>query len=390
MFAAAESLRVGMLVGSTIQSHGVMEVVKSLAHALERRGNVTVEVFSLEQDSDEKLDLGSIPIHVAPVVGPRGFNFAPDLVNMLMERDLDCVHVHGMWNYLSVAARKWHQMVQRPYIVSPHGMLDRWALHGAGMRQRVTRLLFEDAHFRSAAAVHALSPAEHRIIRAAGYDTPANVIPNGVEPAQMDGPAAPWLEDLGPDARILLFLGRIMPNKGLANLIRAWKLASPPEKETGWHLVLAGTSEGDHVNELKALAEDLGVTGAVHFVGPAFKEQRSAAYRSADAFILPSVSETLPMTALEAFAFELPSLLTPQCNLPEAYARGAAIRIDPEADSIAAGLRKLFAMDPMERARMGRAAYDLADARFDWDLAAARFETLYTAVMAQARVETPV
>ena len=385
MYAAAEPLRVGMLVGSTIQSHGVIEIVRSLASALEKRGNIAVEIFSLEHEDGESVDLGAIPIHVAPTLGPRSFRFAPDLVNMMHQRNLDCVHVHGMWNYLSVAARRWHQMARRPYIVSPHGMIDRWALANTTIRKRVVRMLFEDAHIRDAAVVHAVSATEHESVRLAGYATPTDVIPNGVEPAEMAGPAAPWLEALGPDARVLLFLGKITPSRGLASLLRAWYLAGDAEGGEGWHLVIVGPSSPDHLAELRALTTELGIAQTVHFVGPAFGSDRGAAYRSADAFVLPSLSETLPMTALEAFAFELPSLLTPQCNIPEAFARGAAIRVEPNEESLAKGLARLFAMTPMDRSRMGRAAYDLADSRYDWDLAASRFESLYATVLAQSR-----
>lgn len=374
-----------MLVGSTIQSHGVIEVVRSLAVALQKRGNVSAEIFSLEHEAEQSLDLGPIPVHVAPTLGPRSFRFAPDMVSMMLERRLDCVHVHGMWNYLSVAAQRWHQTTERPYIVSPHGMLNGWALADAPLRKRVARMLFEDAHIRNAAAVHAESRTERVALREAGYDTQTDVIPNGVEPAQMAGPAAPWLDGLGPDARVLLFLGRITPSKGLLNLLRAWNVAIRGESGKDWHLLVAGPGDGNHLAELQTMVEDYGLADSVHFVGPAFGPERAAAYRSADAFILPSVAETLPMTALEAFAFQLPCLLTPQCNIPEAYACSAAIRVDPTEESLTAGLTRLFTMSPFERARMGKAAYDLADSRYDWDLAAARFETLYSTVLAQSR-----
>jgi len=387
MSAAMGPLRVGMLMGSAIQTCGIVEVVKSLSCALERRGNVTVEVFTLEQPEGDMPDLGQTPVHCAPVIGPRGFSFAPDLVSMMQARALDCVHVHGLWNYLSFAARRWHQLARRPYIVSPHGMLDRLADPGAGMRERVARLLFEDAPIRNAAALHVASPAEQRSVAAAGYALPARVIPPGVEPGAQDGPPAPWLEPLGPDARVLLFVGKLVPSRGLSTLLRAWHRVAGSEQGAGWHLVIVGALEGEHAMALQAEAQVLELGSSVHFVGQAMGAERAAAYRSADAFVLPSAGELLPVNALKAFAYELPSLLTPQCSLPEAFAGGAAIRIEPEEAAIAEGLLRLFAMTPQERSRMGRAAFDLADERFDWDLAAARFEALYLAVLAQARAQ---
>jgi poly(glycerol-phosphate) alpha-glucosyltransferase len=79
------------------------------------------------------------------------------------------------------------------------------------------------------------------------------------------------------------------------------------------------------------------------FTGPAFGEQKDQLLRAASAFILPSFSEGLPMSVLEAWAYGLPVLMTDHCNLPEGFANNAAIRIGTDVESIAAGLRTLFA-----------------------------------------------
>jgi poly(glycerol-phosphate) alpha-glucosyltransferase len=128
-------LRVGMLAGSaTTAFGGVSQAMQSLSRALAARHNVDVEVFSLARDAGDVLDFGAIPVHVAPVVGPRSFGYAPELLTMLRRRDLDCLHVHGVWMYLSVAARRWHAITGRPYIVSPHGMLDEWAMQSRSLK----------------------------------------------------------------------------------------------------------------------------------------------------------------------------------------------------------------------------------------------------------------
>ena len=65
----------------------------------------------------------------------------------------------------------------------------------------------------------------------------------------------------------------------------------------------------------------------MHFPGPQFGTAKAAAYRRADAFVLPSLSEGLPMAILEAWAHEKPVLMTDACNLPEGFAARAAIRL---------------------------------------------------------------
>ena len=68
---------------------------------------------------------------------------------------------------------------------------------------------------------------------------------------------------------------------------------------------------------------------SVVFLGPQFGAEKSECYRACDAFILPSLSEGLPMTVLEAWSYAKPVLMTAECNLPEGFAAGAAVRIGP-------------------------------------------------------------
>jgi glycosyltransferase involved in cell wall biosynthesis len=73
--------------------------------------------------------------------------------------------------------------------------------------------------------------------------------------------------------------------------------------------------------------QELAAGPSVVFVGAQFGAEKNACYRACDAFILPSLSEGLPMAVLEAWAHAKPVLMTPECNLPEGFATGAALQI---------------------------------------------------------------
>jgi poly(glycerol-phosphate) alpha-glucosyltransferase len=81
---------------------------------------------------------------------------------------------------------------------------------------------------------------------------------------------------------------------------------------------------------------------SVLFLGPAFGQEKDQLLRSASAFILPSFSEGLPMSVLEAWSYRLPVLMTEHCNIPEGFANNAALRIGTDTESIAEGMRHLF------------------------------------------------
>jgi poly(glycerol-phosphate) alpha-glucosyltransferase len=70
---------------------------------------------------------------------------------------------------------------------------------------------------------------------------------------------------------------------------------------------------------------------------------------------------------LEAWANAKPVLMTPECNLPEGFQAGAALKIEPNETSLAAGLQNLFAMSDAERAAMGNRARALVESRFTWE-----------------------
>jgi poly(glycerol-phosphate) alpha-glucosyltransferase len=119
----------------------------------------------------------------------------------------------------------------------------------------------------------------------------------------------------------------------------------------------------------------------VHFLGPQFGAARAAAYRNAQAFILPSFSEGLPMAVLEAWAHRLPVLMTRQCHLPEGFAAHAAMPLEPSPDSIAIGLENLFRAAAKDREEMGRRGRELVTARFSWSRVAASLHEVYRWVL---------
>jgi glycosyltransferase involved in cell wall biosynthesis len=346
---------------------GVFTSVQRLAQVVAEKNEV--HVFGLEDPvAADDLPTWS-PLHAAafPVHGPRAFGYSPALSRALREAPLEIVHSHGLWMYPSIAAR--HS--GKPCIISPHGMLDPWALALSRWKKKLAAAAFQDAHLREAACLHALCQSEADSIRAYGLRHPICVIPNGIDlPSPGDEPAS-FENEIPPDGKVLLYLGRLHPKKGLPNLIRAW-----PAIGDSWHLVIAGWDQGGHQDELKHLANEMR-TSRVHFAGPQFGTAKAAAYRRADAFILPSLSEGLPMVILEAWAHGKPVLMTSECNLPEGFAARAAIQIEPDPDGITRGLRELTALSSLDRSEMGARGRRLAEERFAWRTIAENFHAVY-------------
>jgi len=339
---------------------GIFDSVRNLTLAIAGEKRYLPVVFSA-CDAYTKADAplwGDITTRPFPVRGPRIFGYTPGLAAAVESSHADIVHVHSIWMYPSVVARRWAGET-RPYVVSPHGLLKPWALRNSRWKKRIAALLYENDHLRHAACLHALNVAEAESFREYGLRNPICVIPNGTT-SRND------MDRRLPQGRSLLYLGRIHPSKGLRNLIEAWSAVRDDAATAGWRLTIAGWDQNHHRAELERLAEHLKIRSSVDFLGPQFGADKDSCLATASAFILPSESEGMPVSILEAWSWRLPVLMTRECNLPEGATAGAAILMDPNARSIAAVLRQFFSMTEQEREAMGRSGRCLVEERYQW------------------------
>jgi glycosyltransferase involved in cell wall biosynthesis len=380
-------MNIGILTASiSCRAGGLFGAVRLLARNVRQVG-CGVRIFSIADDYSDKdtEQWCDLDLHVLPRRGPKSFGYAPGFSRILDENNLDLIHTHGLWMYPSLAALRWSKHWGLPLIVSPHGMLDSWALSNSAWKKRLAGMLFERAHLRRAACIHALCKSEYEAIRAYGLPNPVAIIPNGVDLPEvsrsLSQPA--WATELPAKSSVLLFLGRIHPKKGLENLLHGWARVRQRQANSSgsWQLVIAGWDQGGHQGELEILARRLEVQETVHFVGPQFDKQKAESFACADAFVLPSLSEGLPMAVLEAWSYGLPVLMTSHCNLPEGFENQAAISMDTDPDSIAAALVRLFGMSGEERYVVGNRGRLLVEKRFSWPTVAAQMCSVYEWVL---------
>jgi poly(glycerol-phosphate) alpha-glucosyltransferase len=312
------------------------------------------------------------------VFGRDPFGYAPRLARSLHAQRLSLLHANGLWMYPSLASFRWSRGARRPYLVAPHGMLDPWAVSRAAWKKRLVAWWFENAHLAGAACLHALTDAEARAIRACGLANPICVVPNGVDPpAEIKRTPPAWADAAGSGRKILLFLGRLHPKKGLESLLAAWRDVRSATGARAWKLVIAGWGEEAYGQRLRQIAHAYGLGDSLRIVGPQFGDDKAASFARADAFVLPSLSEGLPVAVLEAWSYGLPVLMTEACNLPEGFAAGAALRIGADRPGIAAGLRRLFALSDAGRRDVGARGRALVRERFAWGSIGAQMAAVY-------------
>ncbi len=277
---------------------------------------------------------------------------------------VDGVHIHGLWEASTAMASRTARALGKPYIVSAHGMLEPWALANKRLKKALYAHFVEHDVVAGAACLHALTTAEAEQYRAFGAKGPIAVIPNAVEvPAELS--AALFLRAY-PDLRskrLVLFLGRLHPKKGLDLLAEAW--ARLARKHPDAHLVLAGPDADGIEDKVRATLAAAGVGSTVTFVGMLDTTRKWSALAAAEVFVLPSYSEGLSMSALEALGAGVPVIVTRNCNMPEVTQYDAGWEIQANIEELTAALQAALERTTAENSISGRRGSDLITMRYN-------------------------
>lgn len=364
-----------LTITNSRKAGGLYNSVRNLARNVMNLNACEVCILS-HNDKFSKEDLYAyegIPMQFYSILGPANFGFSLNLKSKLKDLAPTIIHQQGIWTYsslINLIYRKHHSVKT---IIAPRGMLDPWAVRNSGWKKKIVGHLFEYKNLRSADCIHALCQSEYESIRKFGLNNPVAIIPNGITLPQ----SIHFERD--HEKKILLFIGRIHPKKGIKEMLQG--LALLKKQNHGllddWEVHIAGWDQHGHINELKQIVEIHNLTNEVKFVGSLYGEEKEKALCRANAFILPSFSEGLPMSVLEAWAYELPVVMTEFCNIPEGFERNCAIKIETTPSDICEKLIALFQMSETELAEMGKRGQDLVSQCFTWEVVAKQTIDLY-------------
>jgi len=348
---------------------GVYEVIRNLGTHLHSRG-VEAIAAGVQDDGWENDSADWFPIDARcfPSRFHNSFRYSPDLFQFCksIADQCDLVHLSSLWSYTSIVAK--HLSRSMPLVLTPHGMLEPWALKNSKWKKRMAMLLYESSMLRNVRCLQASTEKELNDIRSSGLKNPVAVIPNGVN--------LPENCKRNSREKRLLFLGRLHPKKGLEELLQAWSHLGRDELN-GWKLCIAGWGTPAHEIQFKNIANELGINETVEFVGPVFRAEKDLLLRSSSAFILPSFSEGLPISVLEAWAYGLPVIMTTHCNLPIGFQRNAALPVTTKPSEIASVLKDLIGSTQESLDEIGWNGRKIVESDFSWDSVAGQMHQLY-------------
>ena len=237
-------------------------------------------------------------------------------------------------------------------------MLNSIAMSQSRLKKNLIWKLWEKKSLNFAKCFHALSLSEVHSIKEYFPDKNIALIPNGINGTihkKNSLPKPPWDKEIPKGSKVLLFLSRYHDGKGIKPLLKVWGSLQELTKANDWWLVLIGYGDNNKLIE----ENEKNPIPRCKVLGPSFGLLKHSCYANASAFILPSLFEALPMAALEAMKYKLPTLLSKACNLNEAFEKGASLVCDPEDDSLANSIKRLINLSDNELKEMGLSGRNL-------------------------------
>ena len=361
---------------------GIYEVEINIAKYLHKKG-VDFEIHSLIDAYTNKDLKNWLPLK--PILyesfGPKSLGYNPFFVFKLFKSSADVGHIHSLWSYTTFAMYRWSKICKKPYLYTVNAYLFDTALKQSGFKKKIALFFGLKNVIKNASCIQVNTLNEYHTVRSLGFKNPICLISNGVRLPNLNlNLLSPWHSfKETQDKKILLYLSRIHPQKGINLLIEAWELLFNDSKLKEWHLIIVGFGENysNYEYEISNSIILKNSCNAITILHGQYGELMDACYANCDAFILPSFNDGASIAALNALAFSKPSILTEGCNLSDSFSQNASIRIETNTLSIYKGIERLMAKTDLERLEMGANGRKLVEEKYSWEFISLKILEIY-------------
>lgn len=356
-------------------SFGIGQISVSLAKAQHDLNN-DVSIWCLDNKENiiwasENHGFSSNFVTGFELAGPKRFWFSPQIKKKAKESNkesFEIIHQHGIWTGASSATLIFAREKNIPTVVAPHGSLNKWVLNLSKWKKKIALASYERANLRLASCLHATSENEISDFRDFGLKNPIAYIGNGIQEKYLtvDGNADRFRKHYGieSDKRILLFLARISPKKGLVMLINA--IDSIREEFADWQLIIAGVDEFNHKKDVESLITQLHLEDKIKILGPLFDQSKNDAFEASELFVLPSHSEGSPMVVLDSLAVGVPVITTKASSWGDLNEYNCGWWTDINTSAIGNALKEAIAKSVGDLHEMGENGRKLIASKYTW------------------------
>jgi glycosyltransferase involved in cell wall biosynthesis len=366
---------------------GVKNYVTVLSRALARFGHDVTVYTSNAYDFNRNMDLiGKHKVEGVTVVYfknyfPRKYWHTPGIIRQII-RDrgkFDVIHLNNNFSYKNFFVYLMATIYKIPIVFSAHGSLT--VRFQSILLKKLYNRFVTSRILAYASRSIALNSQERQQYIDFGVDqSRIDVIPLGIfleDFKSLD--VSDYKKKLGvsEDNKLVLFIGRIHPIKGIEYAIKAIKRLV--DEGYGVKLVLAGPCFG-YSTYLVELVNKLDLNEHIIFVGPLYDREKLEALYGCDIFVLPSISDMFPTTVLEAGYCSLPLILSDGVLLSEKIKSKAAIVVRRDPSEIANAIKRLID-DKEYRLMLGEKAKRIVECDYDSETLAKNTLMVYKAVV---------
>lgn len=353
---------------------GPVQAVTQLCQELKNQGVETAIATTIIDQDKTRVIPDSVPVYSFGrqfcSILPSEFAFSVGLEFWLRRhsREFDLLHIHYLFTYPSAIACHYARKYKIPYIVRPAGMLDSFSLNKGALRKKIYIFFLERKNLCRARAVHFTSSEEMNQAESLGLGYRSELIPLGLNLERfinLDSFKGRFRRRYPQAAnkKIILFLSRLDPKKGLDILISALKILAA--KRDDFIFVLAGSGDKNYEKFLRRALVSAGLMKICILTGFLEGEDKSALLADADVFILPSYDENFGMAVVEAMASRLAVIISNRVNihkLVENYRAGIVTGLN--VDEIFLAAEKIIS-DERPRLEMGAQGRRLVEENFN-------------------------
>jgi len=306
------------------------------------------------------------------------FLYSPSMKKWLNSnlKDYDIVHMHNFRTYQNNITRKYSMKFGIPYVLQAHGSV--LPFFQKQFLKKIYDHLWGNNLLRDSKSLFALNESEaDQYKKMGGIKTQIEILPNGIDLTEFvclpNRGVLRKKYSISDDEKIILFLGRINKIKGIDLLIESFLELS--SKFNKIKLIVVGPDDG-YQSELQTKFKLK--NNNIIFTGPLYGEKKLNAFADSDLFVLPSVYETFPVSALESCACGVPVILSDACFITDLIDGKVGLIVD-DKESLKNAICEILTSEQL-KSSFSKNAKELAK-KFDWGNIALLFVEKYETII---------
>lgn len=349
----------------TLSNGGPTQSVFYTVKGLQIQGLKT-DILTYQPDGNDNL-ISTEDFIVTLPKGVTSFAYSAAYKQYLKTHPYDLYHAQGIWQYPTYITAKTARKYNKPYIITPRGMLYPQALNVSKRKKQLFLKLFLLNDLNKAATVHVTCPEEMQHLRNLGVKSPIAVIPNPVNIPEISLISTPDKIRLG-------YLGRVHPRKNIERLLYVWHKLKMDNINA--ELIIIGDGDKQYMNFLKTEKERLNLRNVV-FTGFLSGKAKENVLNLISYLIVPSDFENFGMIIPEALIKEIPVIASKGTPWEELNTHNCGWWVNNDTDTLVTIIEKAINIPESERRKMGKNGRNLVMENYSKEVVAQKMNSLY-------------